>query len=258
MALVIHHRAAQHGGTTCRLHTAPSAGLHHTATSPAASTPAPAAVLRARVRNICTNQAPREALHSPTGWPLSPYYAECVDPYAVLGVAHDASDEAARRAYLRLARRTHPDVRGGDPNAAEQMRRINEAWALLSDTPNRSEITARPAPNHSAAAGAHSRAGQAAEVMDPETVDEPFNRWRAGDDFDGDDTPLTPARLPTWMRLGAPAGFVAGVFMLIFAVITGLAVAAAMALMTLAVSGLMFLVAPFVVLASSRRNPPMR
>ena len=56
-----------------------------------------------------------------------------IDPYSVLGVHRRASRDDIRRAYLRLARRSHPDVRGGEPVAAERMRRINRAWELLSD-----------------------------------------------------------------------------------------------------------------------------
>src|SRR3954451_13759441 len=51
-----------------------------------------------------------------------------VSPYDVLGVPPGASPAEIRRAYLRLARRHHPDAGG---NAAE-MRRLNEAWAALS------------------------------------------------------------------------------------------------------------------------------
>ena len=43
------------------------------------------------------------------------------DPYAVLGVDRSASPEELHRAWVRLARRHHPD-RGGDPDA---MRRVN-------------------------------------------------------------------------------------------------------------------------------------
>jgi DnaJ-domain-containing protein 1 len=45
-------------------------------------------------------------------------------PYQVLGVSPFASDEEIRGAYLRMAKRCHPD-RGGD---AEEMKRINKAY----------------------------------------------------------------------------------------------------------------------------------
>ncbi|MEY2403076.1 MAG: molecular chaperone DnaJ [Acidimicrobiaceae bacterium] len=53
--------------------------------------------------------------------------------YDVLGVAVSASRADIHAAYLALARRHHPDA-GGDEVA---MRRVNQAWAVLSDTARR-------------------------------------------------------------------------------------------------------------------------
>src|SRR3954447_1104018 len=56
-----------------------------------------------------------------------------VTHYDVLGVAVGASRAEIHRAYLALARRHHPDA-GGDEAA---MRKVNEAWAVLSDNARR-------------------------------------------------------------------------------------------------------------------------
>jgi molecular chaperone DnaJ len=53
------------------------------------------------------------------------------DYYAVLGVAHDASDTEIKRAFRELARKHHPDV--SPENTGELFREINEAYAVLSD-----------------------------------------------------------------------------------------------------------------------------
>ncbi len=54
--------------------------------------------------------------------------------YDVLGVSPGAKPDAIRRAYLRQARRWHPDRPTGD---AEQMRAVNEAWEVLGDIRSR-------------------------------------------------------------------------------------------------------------------------
>lgn len=58
------------------------------------------------------------------------------DPYATLGIPAGSSLADAARAHRRLAKRFHPDINPG-PAAAERMRRINEAWRLLSNPTSR-------------------------------------------------------------------------------------------------------------------------
>lgn len=55
------------------------------------------------------------------------------DPYEVLGVRRGDSDEAIRAAYRKLAKKYHPDLNPGKPDAAERFKAINAANALLSD-----------------------------------------------------------------------------------------------------------------------------
>ena len=50
------------------------------------------------------------------------------DPYKVLGVSRDASDDEIKRAYRRLAKQYHPDVNPGDAEAARKMQEINAAY----------------------------------------------------------------------------------------------------------------------------------
>lgn len=54
--------------------------------------------------------------------------------YDVLGVSPGAKPDAVRRAYLRQARRWHPDRPSGD---AEQMRAVNGAWQILGNARSR-------------------------------------------------------------------------------------------------------------------------
>jgi curved DNA-binding protein CbpA len=61
-----------------------------------------------------------------------------LDPYAVLGVPRDASPLQVARARRRLAKRFHPDLHPGQ-DVSESMRRVNEAWHILSSSLRRAE-----------------------------------------------------------------------------------------------------------------------
>ena len=67
--------------------------------------------------------------------------APTFDPYAALGIPAGASREEAARAHRRLAKQFHPDVNPGRATA-ERMRRINQAWRILSDPARRSRYDA--------------------------------------------------------------------------------------------------------------------
>ena len=67
------------------------------------------------------------------------------DPYEVLGVNRDASDEDIKKAYRKLAKQYHPDVNPGDKTAEEKMKEINAAYdAIKNGTAN--QYGAREAP----------------------------------------------------------------------------------------------------------------
>ena len=51
--------------------------------------------------------------------------------YDVLGVSASASAEEVKRAYHRMAREHHPDVRAG--GSGDPMVEVNAAWAVLGD-----------------------------------------------------------------------------------------------------------------------------
>ncbi len=54
-----------------------------------------------------------------------------LDPYHVLGVPHDASDEDVSKAYKKLAKQYHPDLNPGNPEAARKMSEVNAAYDLI-------------------------------------------------------------------------------------------------------------------------------
>ena len=61
------------------------------------------------------------------------------DYYKVLGVSREASDEEIRKAYKKLARQYHPDVKPGDKEAAEKFKQIQEAYEVLGDPEKREQ-----------------------------------------------------------------------------------------------------------------------
>lgn len=59
------------------------------------------------------------------------------DLYTVLGIARGAQDDEIRRAYRRLAKELHPDVRPDDPAASERFKRVTAAYDILGDATKR-------------------------------------------------------------------------------------------------------------------------
>lgn len=107
------------------------------------------------------------------------------DPYQILGVKRDATDAEIRTAYRKLAKRHHPDLNPGKPEAAERFKQINAANDLLSDAQkrgryDRGEIDAagnETAPQHpfyrdyAEAPGRHKYRAQAGGNIDPEDLE---------------------------------------------------------------------------------------
>jgi molecular chaperone DnaJ len=59
------------------------------------------------------------------------------DPYEVLGIARDASEQEVKKSFRRLARELHPDVNAHDPQAEEKFKEAAEAYEILSDPERR-------------------------------------------------------------------------------------------------------------------------
>ncbi len=58
-----------------------------------------------------------------------------MNPYKVLGVSENASDEEIKQAYRTLVKKYHPDRYAGDPRmaeaAAEKLKQINQAYDVI-------------------------------------------------------------------------------------------------------------------------------
>lgn len=55
------------------------------------------------------------------------------DPYKVLGVSPDTSEEEITKAYRKLARKYHPDVNHGNEESAKKMTEINTAYEQIKN-----------------------------------------------------------------------------------------------------------------------------
>jgi molecular chaperone DnaJ len=59
------------------------------------------------------------------------------DPYEVLGLAREATEQEIKKSFRRLARELHPDVNAHDPKAEERFKEAAEAYEILSDPQRR-------------------------------------------------------------------------------------------------------------------------
>lgn len=83
------------------------------------------------------------------------------DPYRVLGLSPDASDDEVKAAYKRLAKKYHPDVNQGSAEAEARMKEINSAYAQIMKNKN-----GRASAGYSGAGGGYRPYGGAAEEQD--------------------------------------------------------------------------------------------
>lgn len=55
------------------------------------------------------------------------------DPYSVLGITKDATEQEIKKAYRQKAKLYHPDFHPDDPEAARKMNEVNEAYDMLTN-----------------------------------------------------------------------------------------------------------------------------
>jgi len=62
------------------------------------------------------------------------------DPYELLGVGRDASHKDIQSAYRRLAKKLHPDLNPGDPEAQGKFQDLNTAYDILGEEDKRARF----------------------------------------------------------------------------------------------------------------------
>ncbi len=102
-----------------------------------------------------------------------------LDPYAVLGVPREATPLQVARAHRRLAKRHHPDLHEGATDAADAMRRINEAWWVLSNPIRRADYDRAHPSNVTIVAGGHWSASRAPIQPASPSSTRTWATWRA-------------------------------------------------------------------------------
>ena len=60
------------------------------------------------------------------------------DYYEVLGVSREATESEIKKAYRRVAMKSHPDRNPDDKEAEDRFKEANEAFEVLSDSSKRS------------------------------------------------------------------------------------------------------------------------
>jgi DnaJ-class molecular chaperone len=64
------------------------------------------------------------------------------DPYQVLGVSKNASEAEIKKAFRALAKKHHPDTKGGDPAAQKRFQEISAAYDVVGDKDKRKKYDA--------------------------------------------------------------------------------------------------------------------
>jgi DnaJ-class molecular chaperone len=64
------------------------------------------------------------------------------NPYEMLGVARNASQDDIRNAYRKAAKETHPDLNPGKPEAEKRFKEINAAYDIIGDADKRKRYDA--------------------------------------------------------------------------------------------------------------------
>ncbi len=62
------------------------------------------------------------------------------DPYAVLGIDRNATEDEIKKAYRKLAKKYHPDLNPGNKEYEKKMVEINEAYEMLT-SPNKNQYS---------------------------------------------------------------------------------------------------------------------
>ena len=180
----------------------------------------------------------------------------------MLGVPSGADAAEIRRAYVRLARRHHPDFHIDADAATRQrvgrrMQEINQAWQVLGDADRRARYDldvrqgrAGPAATPTGPSGPSPRKPWTPRSGDDAWMDD-FGTWRDDTDLLGPDPPPSRRRNP-WMVLPV-ALFAVGVLSGVMSLVLTARPLLALAALLVALSAVLFMMLPILAMTRQRR-----
>ena len=166
-------------------------------------------------------------------------------PYETLGVQATADSETIRQAYIRAARRHHPDRLAGASEterraAADRMAEVNAAWAAVRTPEARARLDGRPDE------GGHATVRAPGDTFRPLDEDEIA-------DIDLDDTPSGARTIGRAVLLVPAALASSGVLALMIGLIVGLGPLAGLGLGLIVAGAVSFVLVPvFAMVRSSQ------
>lgn len=101
------------------------------------------------------------------------------DPYAALGLTKSASDAEIKKAYRKIARTCHPDLKPDDPKAEAKFKAASAAYDLLKDAETRAKFDRGEVD----ASGSE----RPQQQYYREYAEAPGNPYRSGQGFEGQD-----------------------------------------------------------------------
>lgn len=82
------------------------------------------------------------------------------NPYYVLGISPDATEDEIKKKYRELVKKYHPDLHPNDDECARKMSEVNEAYELIKSGNASSAAYTSQSYNRSAPSGSYSQNGQ--------------------------------------------------------------------------------------------------
>lgn len=105
-----------------------------------------------------------------------------MDPYKVLGVSYNASEEEIKKAYRNLSRKYHPDANVGNPNQKEyeeKFKEVQQAYNMIMDQKQGKSQAQQAYGDDFWGFGGQGFGGQRAGYQQSETKDEQYMRSAA-------------------------------------------------------------------------------